>query len=65
MGCSQKKKNPTYTQQKEVLWSKNKHVFISAAFEIQNKGNAFPYLRRGSEIRAQVQISSIITIMAR
>lgn len=41
------KKNPTYTQQKEVLWSKNKHVFISAASEIQNKGNAFPCLSRG------------------
>lgn len=54
------KKNPTYTQQKEVLWSKNKHVFISAAFEIQNKGKAFPYVRRGSEIRAQVQISPSI-----
>lgn len=61
----QQKKNPTYTQQKEVLWSKNKHIFISAASEIQNKGNAFPYLSRGSEVRAQVQMSSIRTVTAR
>lgn len=59
------KKNPTYTQQKEVLWFKNKHIFISAAFEIQNKGNVFLYLRNGAGIRAQVQISSILTITAR
>lgn len=30
----------------------------------KKKKNEFPYLRRGSEVRAQVHISSIINIMA-
>lgn len=50
LGCS--RKIPLIHNKK--FWSKNKHVFISAAFEIQKKKKVPSFHIRGSEIRAEV-----------